>query len=322
MNKVFLFANITGTFIFDEKLNIITKEIFSKEAKKELFDKSYDELDNFFEEKEKEILEKFRYAMNNELVEIINLRKNPNLYVGLLNKFLGNFSKRDFFEYSRELLFKMNARELSIVEKNTIISQDVDSLKQITKVFNILVKRIREYYSFFCPELVVSIEDDEFLVDELYHKTHEEILNDLGKEIELKAKVGEEDLVIVTKIVKCAFEVKKLIAITKEKIETEISGYCPETAKTATPLIAAKLLKQAGGLKELAMMPSSKIQLLGAEKALFRHLKTGTKPPKYGIIYQHPEVLRADKKFRGKIARKLASQIAMSARKDYFSKSK
>ena len=320
--KAYLFTNITGIYIIDKNMNLLFSQKFDDKERNNFLHMDIKEIGEFFEREEEKTIKKFLECQNNKNIEIINLRKNPEINPELLNNFLGNFSNKDFFEYSRKLLFKVTAKELSIVEKDTVISQDVDSLKQLIKVFNMLVKRIKEYYSFFYPELVNIIEDDEFLVSELYHRIPEEILNKLGKDIEIKVKTSEEDISLISSIVKIAFEVKELTNIIKEKIEKEITEYCPKTAETATPLIAAKLLKKAGGLKELAMMSSSKVQLLGAEKALFRHLKTGTKPPKYGIIYQHPDVLKADKKSRGKVARRLASQIVLSARMDYFSKLK
>ncbi len=72
----------------------------------------------------------------------------------------------------------------------------------------------------------------------------------------------------------------------------------------------------AKSLQKLAFMTSSKIQVLGAEAALFRHLKEKTKPPKHGIIFKHESVKNAENK--GKAARKLAAKISLAAKKDYF----
>ncbi|MEM0205022.1 MAG: hypothetical protein QXM57_04500, partial [Nitrososphaerota archaeon] len=76
----------------------------------------------------------------------------------------------------------------------------------------------------------------------------------------------------------------------------------------------------AGGLEKLAKMPASTIQVLGAEKALFRFLKTGRGAPKHGLIFQHPYVHTSPKWQRGKIARVLAAKISIAARIDYFSR--
>ena len=86
------------------------------------------------------------------------------------------------------------------------------------------------------------------------------------------------------------------------------------------PSLGAKLISHAGGLKRLATYPSSTVQIMGAEKALFRHLKSGDRPPKYGLIYQHPQVRGAKWWNRGKIARMLAGKISLAVRRDVFTK--
>lgn len=91
---------------------------------------------------------------------------------------------------------------------------------------------------------------------------------------------------------------------------------CPHLTSAASHVVGARLIGAAGSLEKLARMPSSKIQVLGAEKALFRHLKTGSKPPKYGLIYFHKSVV--DSSDKGKAARKLASKIAIAARQDFY----
>jgi len=90
----------------------------------------------------------------------------------------------------------------------------------------------------------------------------------------------------------------------------------PNLTKLLGEKLTAEFMAEAGSLKKLAFMASSKIQVLGAEAALFRHLKEGTKPPKYGIIFKHASVQKAENK--GKAARQLASKISLAAKKDYF----
>jgi nucleolar protein 56 len=95
-----------------------------------------------------------------------------------------------------------------------------------------------------------------------------------------------------------------------------------ETAPNLTTLLSAnlgaRLISLAGGLQRLATLPSSTVQLLGAEKAMFMHLRSGKAPPKHGIIFQHPAVHRAPYWHRGKIARSLAAKAAIAAKVDYF----
>jgi nucleolar protein 56 len=93
----------------------------------------------------------------------------------------------------------------------------------------------------------------------------------------------------------------------------------PNLSAVIGPLLGARLISKTGSLSRLASLPASTIQILGAEKALFRALRKRGKPPKHGIIFQHPYVHTCPRKIRGKVARLLASRIAVAARVDYFS---
>jgi nucleolar protein 56 len=92
----------------------------------------------------------------------------------------------------------------------------------------------------------------------------------------------------------------------------------PNVTALVGPLLGARLLSLAGSLEELAKLPASTVQVLGAEKALFRALRTGGKPPKHGVIFQFAEIRRAPKWQRGKIARALATKLAIAAKVDFF----
>nr|3GQU_A Chain A, Nop5p Protein [Pyrococcus horikoshii]3GQX_A Chain A, NOP5P PROTEIN [Pyrococcus horikoshii]3GQX_B Chain B, NOP5P PROTEIN [Pyrococcus horikoshii] len=105
----------------------------------------------------------------------------------------------------------------------------------------------------------------------------------------------------------------------EDYIDKAMDDVAPNLKALVGAKLGARLISLAGGLKELAMLPSSTIQVLGAEKALFRHLRTGAKPPKHGVIYQYPAINRSPWWQRGKIARALAGKLAIAARVDYFS---
>jgi len=102
-------------------------------------------------------------------------------------------------------------------------------------------------------------------------------------------------------------------------LDSETERITPNLKSLAGPLIAARLIFAAGGIKNLAKMPSSTIQVLGAKKSLFKHLKKGTPPPKHGIISQHPLINTAPKDKRGKLARIFAGKLAIAVRIDYYS---
>jgi nucleolar protein 56 len=93
----------------------------------------------------------------------------------------------------------------------------------------------------------------------------------------------------------------------------------PNLSELAGPLLGARLIAISGGIEKLAKMASSRIQVLGAEKALFRALRSGARPPKHGIIFQHPFLHEAKRSQKGKVARALAGKIAIAARMDAFS---
>ena len=111
------------------------------------------------------------------------------------------------------------------------------------------------------------------------------------------------------------------------KLRDEIEAYeakianelCPNMSYIAGPELAAKLVAQSGGLKRMATFPSSTIQVLGAEKALFKHLKSGSRPPKHGLIFQHALISMSPRKARGKIARALAAKLTIACKADAIS---
>ena len=103
-------------------------------------------------------------------------------------------------------------------------------------------------------------------------------------------------------------------------LENELQQIMPNLSRLATPLVAAKILAKLGSSERVAFMPASTLQVIGAEKALFRHLRKGARPPKHGYIFQHPLVKAAPRETRGKIARALAGKMAIAAKQDYFGK--
>ena len=103
-------------------------------------------------------------------------------------------------------------------------------------------------------------------------------------------------------------------------IESDMLRIAPNITKVVGPLIGARLISHSSGIMKLATMPSSTIQILGAEKALFRYKKEGGKPPKHGVIFQHSLINKAKRNHRGRIARTFASKIAIAAKADAFTK--
>ena len=110
----------------------------------------------------------------------------------------------------------------------------------------------------------------------------------------------------------------------KEKVENmvkeDVKKIAPNLSTLLGPILAAELIEKAKGLRNLSKMPASKIQILGAEKSLFKYLKEKQKIPKYGMIFKSDFIQEAKKEDRGKVARLLSAKIMLAARLDYFSK--
>ena len=101
-------------------------------------------------------------------------------------------------------------------------------------------------------------------------------------------------------------------------VESVMDEVAPNIKEVGGSLLGARLISMVGGLMNLAKLPASTMQILGAEKALFRSLKTKARPPKHGIIFQHPLIHDAKRWQRVKIARALAGKLSIAARVDAF----
>ncbi len=257
-----------------------------------------------------------------------------------MNSILNNFSPISSSMVSLEALRKkvleQTKKKLSeaYTEKDRYVIQAIEALDDVDAVFNLLVARVREWYSLHFPELNTLVKD------------HEDYLNlvvTLGKrdnynEEAVKAIVGkklapvvmnavkdssgtdisDDDIRMVQELARIALEARDYRKELVDYIDKVMEDVAPNVKYLAGPLLGARLIAKAGGLKKLALLPASTIQVLGAEKALFRHLTKGSRPPKHGILFQHPWVRNAKRWQRGKIARSLAAKLAIAAKEDYF----
>lgn len=204
------------------------------------------------------------------------------------------------------------------ITRDWFIIEAVCSIGELHKVINIMSKRLREWYGLYFPELCEKIKDHEKFVDIIISKNKEEIVLELNVEQNLVAKYDDfqiEQILSYAKQLKAVFiHREEIIAY----IEKEMKIQAPNIEAVAGAMVGAKLLSIAGSLEKLSKMPSSTIQILGAEKALFRHLRTNSKPPKYGVIINHALLANAKAKDHGRIARGIAGKISIAAKLDYF----
>lgn len=209
------------------------------------------------------------------------------------------------------------------------------ALDDTDKFLNITATRVTEWYGLHFPELTQMMQDNMALCKMvadigrredfdkenlqgrgLTEKKIEAILT--AKERSKGGEVAERDLDRVRNLARLALSLGGERDHLNTYVESTMKRIAPNVAEVAGPTIGARLMAKAGGLDRLAVLPASTIQILGAEKALFRALKTGARPPKHGILFQHQDVHMAPKWQRGKIARTLANKIAIAARIDYY----
>jgi nucleolar protein 56 len=214
------------------------------------------------------------------------------------------------------------------------IIQAINGLDETDKMINLLSSRLREWYGLHFPEL-------DNLIDTISGYAKIVIAgrrNDLNQKIYLDAgfpeekaemlsllqqksrggQISNENLVIVQSIAKQVLDLFELRDTLEKHIESQMQVVAPNVSGILGTSVGARMLAKAGSLKKLASIPASTIQVLGAEKALFRALKTGAQPPKHGLLFQHPLVHAAPRWQRGKIARAIAAKAAIAARVDVF----
>ena len=101
-------------------------------------------------------------------------------------------------------------------------------------------------------------------------------------------------------------------------LKVEIRKVMQNTSELVGEDLTLEILSRSGGLKNLVKYPSSTIQVLGAEKAFFKHMTTGSPPPKHGVIFRHPDVSPLKPSLRGKASRAIANKIAITSKADFF----
>jgi nucleolar protein 56 len=234
---------------------------------------------------------------------------------------------------SREEFFKRAKKKVTIAvsSRDNLLIQSVSAVDELNKSSNLLFERLTEWYGMHFPEFrtpdnaryVEGVLAIDRMAPDMAKLTA--VFGPQAQSIADKARasmgtqLSEEDIAQARSLalqVKSMWELRNQIEAYEAKIAREI---CPNISHIAGPELAAKLVAQSGGLQRMATFPASTIQVLGAEKALFKHLKSGSRPPKHGLIFQHPSIGMAPKKVRGKISRCLAAKLTIAVKADALS---
>ena len=210
--------------------------------------------------------------------------------------------------------------------------QAINALDEIDRDINVTGARVKEWYGLHFPELENvmdsiggyarvamagrrdSLDADAFRSAGIPEERIEMLT--VVSERSRGGEISDGSLEVVQTLARQVVESYKLRVRVEEHVGEVMRREAPNVTAVLGASVGARMLAKAGSLKKLAMMPSSTIQILGAEKALFRSIKTGSHPPKHGLIFQHALVHAAPRWQRGRIARTIAAKTAIAARVD------
>lgn len=290
----YLFTNVLGSFVLDDSFDIIDSLPFSS-------------------------LQEYEHKANTEQKL---QKKYPQLLplpAEKISSALLTFKNKQYYGqfYRQNLALTKTAIEHSVSEDIFVI-QTIANINELDKAINLLSKRVREWYSWYAPEVVKHLSDHKKLMELICSKSRTELLKEFKEPDTMGANLDKshvDEILLLAKQVQDLFQLREQH---EKYVQKVMQKYCPNLMELAGVTIGAKLMELGKGLKHLALLPASTIQLLGAEKALFRHIKTNSRSPKHGIIINHPLVQNAKKDQKGKAARMLADKISLCARLDYF----
>ena len=355
--KSYIADTLIGIFAFDETGNIlnfidfdgdnvkiiefynaIESNVILKIYKNFLLELSNSGFNEFiFDNKKLELLTSTNLGYNTIFINLSMELKNFRLTLEHQLKKMGiDKTQNEILKQYKEISEQLTKIKVSQAggKADIIIIQISTTLDIIKKSLNLFSARLREWYGLHFPELTDKIIDDDIILASLVSTLgyrNKFTLENLKKNFDLKERTIEKltqqasesmgadiDLTIIQNYA------HQIIALDRYRQELEI--YLEDLVEKTAPninaiigsLIGAKLIAKAGGLRKLAFMPASRIQLLGAEKALYRFLKTGEKRPKHGLIFQWNQIRSAKVSHRGNIARIVAGKIGIAAKVDFF----
>ena len=281
--------------------------------------------------KETQVPERFRSTLRSEEKNREAWLKEQSLEIVSVKtaRAYNEFARRVALESARAGIATAAARrDLSAV-------QAVRAMDDLDKTLNLLAGRVREWYGLHFPEMdrIVERHDtyarlvlklgnrrnftmDALVSEGLPKETAEQLAKAASRS--MGANLDDSDLGILQSFCGLMLDLYKF----REKAENYVNECLKQVAPNMTAIIgaslSARLMSIAGSLENLAKMPASTLQVLGAEKALFRSLKTGARPPKHGVIFQHTAIHQSPRWQRGKIARALSGKLSIAARVDAF----
>ena len=264
------------------------------------------------------------------------------IFKDLRNTFDKNSNFKFFFDKKKILTIThtIYSRKLKFTsfKLDKVIIYNIKLIDELEKELNIYSQRLKEWYSWHFPELY-SIISDNFLFAKVISRieTREKLnvtdLSDLlpfsliekiieASEISIGVRIHEDDLACVLSLCSQIISFGNFKYQLQSYLKNRMYKIAPNLTAITGEKVGARLIFHAGSLLNLAKCYASKVQVFGAEKALFKAIKTKANTPKYGLIFNINCINKADKKIKGKISRILASKIVLTARIDALGESK
>jgi nucleolar protein 56 len=330
--QAYITYSIKGFLAFNSKNELICEKLFPEEeiinrlaqiSEKQIVAEELDIIEEVSNDYDEIIIESNKRLSDysNDKITIQNPNQGGEYLRNNYDKFgLDNKEITDI--YQRLAIYKIK-KESASEDKHLI--QAINSIDEIDETISKLIERIREWYALYFPEMEIIKNNETYIRLISQNKSKEKIMEAKPEafpdnSLDLDEDINPQDLEIMNKYANSIFELQQTRKDIEEYIDEKMESIAPNLKLIVGSSLGAKLISHAGGLKRLATYPSSTVQIMGAEKALFRHLKSGDRPPKYGLIYQHPQVRGAKWWNRGKIARMLAGKISLAVRRDVFTK--
>ena len=353
--KIYLTTSLVGVFVLDEERNVIGVNYFKMlpaiisekiiaiekgEIVKEIDDllKDYKKVEIFLQSPN------LGRSLTSKGYKILGTYENKvidDFHRNIIDHIItaGLFkNEKEYRVFLREIALLITREKVRAAaeKRDRLVVHAIETIDDIDKTLNLFSGRLREFYAMHFPELVDAI-DNHYTFALIVSKTgsKEEITKELlANEMKFPEKKAEAILAsrdnsmgspLLVQDIKIIKDQAKIVADLYQRrqelekwMEDTMSSIAPNICGVTSPLIGARLIALAGSLKDLALCPSSKIQVLGAEKALYRTIKTGAPPPKHGIIFQDPRLNQAKWWQRGKIARVISGRLSIAARMDFF----
>ncbi len=310
----FIYSNNVGCFVFDAKGNVVDSKLYKTIERAK-------EAANLLKEgkitpQEKELLDKHNLPILGFKEGGIKTIHDPVLFARA-SRYMIEHYRKEILEYT--IAITKNDIKNS-VKKDILIIQAVNNIQEIDKVINTLVKRLREWYSYYLPEYSTAVPDNEKFAELVASKGRHEILAELRlrDELSMGKDMPDSDVKPMKALAEQVASLAELRKSHENYLDKIVKEVAPNVRAIAGTMIGAKLIAHAGSIRRLSSFPASTVQILGAEKALFRHMKTGAKPPKFGVIINHPIISNAGAAIKGKAARILADKISIAAKIDFF----